>query len=743
MKEKQVSDFTLIFKKISDIIWGKKEEKIEKKKIGGTMFDEKTLEIELAGRSLKVSTGKIARQSCGAIMIQYGDTVLLSTVNRSKEARKGVDFFPLTVDYIEKFYAAGKFPGGFNKRESRPSTDATLIARLIDRPIRPMFPEGFTYDVHIVNTVFSFDEKNTPDYLGIIASSLALSISDIPFLGPVAGVVVGYIDGEFVLNPTPAQLEKSLLDLSVAGTKEAVNMVEAGAKELDEETMLKAILFAHENIKKICAFQEEFVKICGKEKITFEKEEVDPMISSFIEEHGHERLQQAVLTLGKKNREEAVDSLEEELLEAFVAKHYPEIPEEELPEEPILAFKKYYHDLMKTLVREAILYKKHRVDGRSTTEIRPLDAQINVLPIPHGSALFTRGETQSLATATLGTKEDEQLVDNLEKEYYKKFYLHYNFPPYSVGETGRMGAPGRRELGHGSLAERALRYVIPTEEEFPYTIRVVSDITESNGSSSQASICGGSLALMSAGVPIKEHVAGIAMGLIKEGEEFTVLTDIMGLEDHLGDMDFKVAGTKSGITALQMDIKITGITEEIMRIALSQAHVARQQILEVMNAAISSPADLKPNVPRIQQIMIPKDKIAILIGPAGKNIKGIIEETGSTIDITDDGKVSIFSKDADVLEHTLRLVNNYVKDVELNEVYEGKVVGIQKFGAFMEILPGKEGLLHISEISKERVSNVEDVLKIGDVFKVKVISMENGKIALSKKKLDVEYKVAE
>ncbi len=743
MKEKQVSDFTLIFKKISDIIWGKKEGKIEKKKIGGTMFDEKTLEMELAGRTLKVSTGKIARQSCGAVMIQYGDTVLLSTVNRSKEPRKGADFFPLTVDYIEKFYAAGKFPGGFNKRESRPSTDATLVARLIDRPIRPMFPEGFTYDVHIVNTVFSFDEKNTPDYLGIIGSSLALSISDIPFLGPVAGVVVGYIDGEFILNPTPEQLENSLLDLSVAGTKEAVNMVEAGAKELDEETMLKAILFAHDNIKKICAFQEEFVKLCGKEKIIFEKEEVDTVISSFIEENGHERLQQAVLTLGKKNREEAVDRLEEELLTAFIAQQYPDVVEEEIPEEPILAFKKYYHDLMKKLVREAILYKKHRVDGRTTTEIRALDAQINVLPIPHGSALFTRGETQSLATATLGTKEDEQLVDNLEKEYYKKFYLHYNFPPYSVGETGRMGAPGRRELGHGSLAERALRYVIPTEEEFPYTIRVVSDITESNGSSSQASICGGSLALMSAGVPIKEHVAGIAMGLIKEGEEFTVLTDIMGLEDHLGDMDFKVAGTKSGITALQMDIKITGITEEIMRIALNQAHVARQQILEVMNAAISTPAALKSNVPRIQQIMIPKDKIAILIGPGGKNIKGIIEETGSTIDITDDGKVSIFSKDLEVLDHTLHLVNNYVKDVELNEVYEGKVVGIQKFGAFMEILPGKEGLLHISEISKERVANVEDVLKMGDVFKVKVISMENGKIALSKKKLDVESKVAE
>ena len=743
MKEKQVSDFTLIFKKISDIIWGKKEENIEKKKIGGTMFDEKTLEMELAGRTLKVSTGKIARQSCGAVMIQYGDTVLLSTVNRSKEPRKGADFFPLTVDYIEKFYAAGKFPGGFNKRESRPSTDATLVARLIDRPIRPMFPEGFTYDVHIVNTVFSFDEQNTPDYLGIIGSSLALSISDIPFLGPVAGVTVGYIDGEFILNPSPEQLEQSLLDLSVAGTKDAVNMVEAGAKELDEETMLKAILYAHDNIKKICAFQEEFVKLCGKEKITFEKEEVDTVISSFIEENGHERLQAAVLTLGKKNREEAVDGLEEELLSAFIAKQYPDVAEEEIPEEPILAFKKYYHDLMKKLVREAILYKKHRVDGRTTTEIRPLDAQINVLPIPHGSALFTRGETQSLATATLGTKDDEQLVDNLEKEYYKKFYLHYNFPPYSVGETGRMGAPGRRELGHGSLEERALRYVIPTEEEFPYTIRVVSDITESNGSSSQASICGGSLALMSAGVPIKEHVAGIAMGLIKEGEEFTVLTDIMGLEDHLGDMDFKVAGTKSGITALQMDIKITGITEEIMRIALNQAHVARQQILEVMNTAISSPADLKPNVPRIQQITIPKDKIAILIGPGGKNIKGIIEETGSTIDITDDGKVSIFSKDLEVLENTLRLVNNYVKDVELNEVYEGKVVGIQKFGAFMEILPGKEGLLHISEISKERVANVEDVIKMGDVFKVKVISLDNGKIALSKKKLEMENTVAE
>ena len=661
--------------------------------------------------------------------------MLLSTVNRSKEPRKGADFFPLTVDYIEKFYSTGKFPGGFNKREGRPSTNATLIARLIDRPIRPMFPDGFNYDVHIVNTVLSYDEKNTPDYLGIIGSSLALMISDLPFLGPVAGVNVGYKNGEFILNPTPKELEESELDLSVAGSKDAVNMVEAGAKELDEETMLKAIMFAHDNIKKICEFQEKFAEVYAKEKIEFEKEEVLELVKTFIDEKGTEKLKSAVLTLGKKAREEAVDSLEESLLTEFININYPEISEEELPEDVIAEFKKYYHDLMKKLVREVILYNKFRVDGRATTEIRPLDAQVSVLPIPHGSALFTRGETQSLAITTLGTKDDEQLIDNLDDEYYKKFYLHYNFPPYSVGETGRMGSPGRRELGHGSLAERALRYVIPSEEDFPYTIRVVSEITESNGSSSQASICGGSLSLMDAGVPIKEHVAGIAMGLIKEGEEFTVLTDIMGLEDHLGDMDFKVAGTKSGITALQMDIKITGITEEIMRIALNQALTARLQILELMNNTISAPAEFKPSVPRIKQLTIPKDKIAILIGPSGKNIKGIIEKTGATIDIDDNGLVSVFSKDVNSLEETLKLIDSFVREVEYNEVYEGKVVSIMKFGAFMEILPGKEGLLHISEISKERVENIDDVLQVGDTFKVRVISMEGGKISLSKKKV--------
>ncbi|MBM6821304.1 polyribonucleotide nucleotidyltransferase [Fusobacterium mortiferum] len=699
------------------------------------MFDERKVQMELAGRTLTFSTGKIARQSCGAVMVQYGDTVLLSTVNRSKEPRKENDFFPLTVDYIEKFYAAGKFPGGFNKREGKASTNATLTARLIDRPIRPMFPDGFNYDVHIVNTVLSFDEKNTPDYLGIIGSSMALMLSDLPFLGPVAGVVVGYKDGEFILNPTPEELEASELELAVAGTREAINMVEAGANELDEETMLKAIMFAHENIKKICDFQEAFAKEIGKEKIEFVKPEVMPIVKNFIDERGMERLKAAVLTLGKKNREEAVDSLEAELLETFKVENYGEGEEVEIPEDVLIEFKGYYHDLMKKLVRDAILYHKHRVDGRKTTEIRPLFAEVDCLPIPHGSAMFTRGETQAIVVTTLGTKEDEQLVDDLEKEYYKKFYLHYNFPPYSVGETGRMGAPGRRELGHGSLAERALKYVVPSEEEFPYTVRVVSEITESNGSSSQASICGGSLSLMAAGVPIKEHVAGIAMGLIKEGDEFTVLTDIMGLEDHLGDMDFKVAGTKNGITALQMDIKITGITEEIMRIALKQALDARNEILVLMNNTISEPAPIKSNVPRIYQMTIPTDKIAVLIGPGGKNIKGIIDQTGATIDINDDGKVSIFCKDEAALNETIKLVNSYVKDVEVGEVYTGKVTSIQKFGAFMEILPGKEGLLHVSEISQERVEKVEDVLKVGDVFDVKVISTDNGKISLSKKRV--------
>ncbi len=697
------------------------------------MFNETKLSMELGGRTLTVATGKVARQSNGSVMAQYGDTVILTTVNRSKAPKAGLDFFPLTVEYVEKFYAAGKFPGGFNKRESRPGNDAILTSRLIDRPIRPMFPAGFNYDTQIVNTAMSFDGKNTANHIGITMSSLSLMISDLPFLGPVAGVVVGYINGEFILNPTPEQLEISELDLVVAGTEDAINMVEAGASELSEDTILKAMMFAHENIKKLCAFQKEFTALVGKEKMEFISPEPLALVKEFIDAECTEELKLAVVTVGKHSRDEAINLLEERTFETFKELNFSS--EGEISAEITKEFKNYFHDLMKKVVREAILFQKHRADGRKTTEIRALNAEVGVLPIPHGSAMFTRGETQAIVVATLGTKADEQLVDSLEKDYFKKFYLHYNFPPYSVGETGRMGAPGRRELGHGALAERALSYVLPTQEDFPYTIRLVSEITESNGSSSQASVCGGSLALMNAGVPIREHVAGIAMGLIKEGEDYVVLTDIQGLEDHLGDMDFKVAGTKKGITALQMDMKITGINEAVLKQAMAQALTARLEILEVMNAAVSTKQEMKPTVPRIHQMIIPKDKIAVLIGPGGKNIKGIIEATGATVDIDDTGKVAIFAIGLDVLEKTIQLVNGYVKDVEIGEIYKGKVVNIQKFGAFMEIMPGKEGLLHISEISAERVANVEDVLKVGDVFDVKVKGVESGKVSLTKKGL--------
>jgi len=699
------------------------------------MFEEKTLEMQLGGRTLKASTGKFARQAAGAVMLQYGETVLLCTAARSKGPRAGANFFPLTVDFVEKYYAAGKFPGGFNKREARPTTDATLTARLIDRPIRPMFPDGFNYDVHIVNTVMSYDGANRADTVGITGSSMALAVSDLPFLGPVAGVVVGMKDGEFILNPTVQELKESDLDLAVAGTKEAVNMVEAGAAELSEDVLLKAIMFAHENIKKICEFQEEFAKMVGTEKFEFVKPEVDADVKAFVDTKVKEEMKAAVVVMGKHARQEAIDTLEAAKLEEFTAEYMAAKELDEMPAEIVSEFKNYIHDVEKELVRSSILHDEYRADGRKTTELRALWSEVNTLPLAHGSAMFTRGETQAIVATTLGTKRDEQLVDGLDEEYYKKFYLHYNFPPYSVGEAGWMRGPGRRELGHGSLAERALSYVMPTEEVFPYTVRVVSEITESNGSSSQASICGGSLSLMSAGVPIREHVAGIAMGLIKEGDDYVVLTDIQGLEDHLGDMDFKVAGTKKGITALQMDIKITGIDEAIMTQALEQALDARNQILEVMNAAIDKPAEMMPHVPRIHQMNIAKDKIAALIGPGGKNIKGIIEATGAAVDINDDGKVSIYSADLTALEQTITLVNGYVKDVEVGEIYSGRVVKIAKFGAFMEILPGKEGLLHVSEISKERVANVEDVLKDGDVFDVKVISTEKGKISLSKKQL--------
>ena len=698
------------------------------------MFDEKTYEFQVGTQTIKLSTGKVARQAGGSVMIQAGGTVLLVTATRSKDVKDGQDFFPLTVDYIEKFYASGKFPGGFIKRESKPSTEEILISRLIDRPIRPLFPEGFLNAVHIVITVMSADGINQPENLATIGVSAALGLSDIPFAGTVAGVTVGYIDGEYILNPTAEQLENGDIHLSVAGTKEAVTMVEAGAREVSEEVMLEAIMFGHEKIKEICAEQDKFLSQFEIEKYEFEKAEVDAEIKGYLDSYEKE-LEEAIMTPGKLEKYEAIDNLEIKLYEDFLNKLESE--EKEISETLEKEFKNYYHDLEKKIVREAILYKKYRPDGRETKEIRPIDVEIDTLPVPHGSALFTRGETQALVVATLGSKADEQIVDGMESETRKKFFLHYNFPPYSVGEAGFMRAPGRRELGHGNLAERALKYVMPSEEKFPYTVRLVSEITESNGSSSQASICGGSLALMAAGVPIKSTVAGIAMGLVKEGDTFTVLTDIQGLEDHLGDMDFKVAGTKDGITAIQMDIKIEGINREIMEIALKQAFEGRMFIMEKMEAVISEPRkEVSENAPKIELMKIDPSKIAGLIGPGGKTIKAIIEETGVSIDIEDDGNVSIFGKDSEGMKKALELVKAQTQSVELNAVYDGKVTKITKFGAFVEVLPGKEGLLHISEISDKRVAKVEDVLKEGQIVKVKVITLEDeNKFNLSMKAL--------
>ena len=698
------------------------------------MFDEKTYEFQVGTQTRKLSTGKVARQAGGSVMIQAGGTVLLVTATRSKDVKDGQDFFPLTVDYIEKFYASGKFPGGFIKRESKPSTEEILISRLIDRPIRPLFPEGFLNAVHIVITVMSADGINQPENLATIGVSAALGLSDIPFVGTVAGVTVGYIDGEYILNPTAEQLENGDIHLSVAGTKEAVTMVEAGAREVSEEVMLEAIMFGHEKIKEICAEQDKFLSQFEIEKYEFEKAEVDVEIKEYLDSYEKE-LEEAIMTPGKLEKYEAIDNLEIKLYEDFLNKLESE--EKEISETLEKEFKNYYHDLEKKIVREAILYKKYRPDGRETKEIRPIYVEIDTLPVPHGSALFTRGETQALVVATLGSKADEQIVDGMESETRKKFFLHYNFPPYSVGEAGFMRAPGRRELGHGNLAERALKYVMPSEEKFPYTVRLVSEITESNGSSSQASICGGSLALMAAGVPIKSTVAGIAMGLVKEGDTFTVLTDIQGLEDHLGDMDFKVAGTKDGITAIQMDIKIEGINREIMEIALKQAFEGRMFIMEKMEAVISEPRkEVSENAPKIELMKIDPSKIAGLIGPGGKTIKAIIEETGVSIDIEDDGNVSIFGKDSEGMKKALELVKAQTQSVELNAVYDGKVTKITKFGAFVEVLPGKEGLLHISEISDKRVAKVEDVLKEGQIVKVKVITLEDeNKFNLSMKAL--------
>ena len=716
------------------------------------MFDKKTYKLNAGNEIITVETGEVARQAGGSVLISKGDTTLLVTATRSKDVKEGQDFFPLTVDYIEKFYSTGKFPGGFIKRESKPSTEEVLISRLIDRPIRPLFPEGFFNGVHIVVNVISFDGINMPEDIATIAVSFALGLSDIPFAGPVAGVTVGYINGEYVLNPKGEERENTKIYLSVAGTKSAVTMVEAGSSEVTEEEMLGAIIFGHDNIKKLCEEQENILNELNIEKMEFVVPVADERVRRFLDQYVGE-LKEAILVPGKLEKYEAIDKLEESLLEVFKLNMAKEIMSRELTEEEKLAeligasktksldmlvkeFKNYYHDLEKKIVRELIIFDKYRADGRKIDEIRPLDAKVDILKMPHGSALFTRGETQALVTATLGSKEDEQIIDGIEGEYTKKFFLHYNFPPFSVGEAGFMRAPGRRELGHGNLAERALKAVMPNIDDFPYTVRVVSEITESNGSSSQASICGGSLALMAAGVPIKGTVAGIAMGLIKEGDAFTVLTDIQGLEDHLGDMDFKVAGTKDGITAIQMDIKIEGITKEIMEIALKQAYSARMHIIEVMENAIPEPRkELHANAPKIINLKISPNKIAALIGPAGKTIKAIIEETEVKIDVDDDGRVAIFGTDTDKMNRALELVKQYTFVAEVGQEFKGRITKLAKFGAFVEVVPGTEGLLHISEISHKRIKEVEDVLKVNDIVDVKVIAVEDDKFSLSMKAL--------
>lgn len=682
-------------------------------------------ETEIAGRPFRVEIGEVAQLAKGSAMIRYGETSVLAIAAASKKPREGMDFFPLSVDYEEKQYAVGKIPGGFLKREGRPSEKAILNSRLIDRPIRPLFPKGFRNDVQVVTTVMSVEQDNAPEIAAMIGASIALSISDIPFDGPTGSVAVGLIDGEFILNPTEAQREVSDLSLTVAGTKDAIMMVEAGANEVSEETMLEAILFAHEEIKKIVAFQEEIVAAVGVEKkdytLYLPTDELTAEVEAFVGRKMHE----AVHTEDKTERLENIDAVKTEVVE-----HFGELYPEQLNDiDTILTA------LQKKEVRSLILVDRIRPDNRKMDEVRPITAKIDYIPRVHGSGLFTRGETQVLSIATLGVLRDAQVLDGLSNDTEKRYMHQYNFPGYSVGEARPMRSPGRREIGHGALAERALLPMIPPEEEFPYAIRVVSEVLSSNGSTSQASVCGSSLALMAAGVPLKKPVAGVAMGLIKEDEKLAILTDIQGMEDFLGDMDFKVAGTKDGITAIQMDIKIHGIDREILTQALEQARIGRMHILGIMNEEISEPrAELSPYAPRIMTMTINPDKIRDVIGSGGKVINKIIEETGVKIDIEDDGTIYIASEDGVAADKAKAIIEDIVKEVEVGEVYTGEVVRIMNFGAFVSLPGGKDGLIHISKLAKERVKSVEDVVKLGDVVTVKVVEIDDkGRINLSRK----------
>lgn len=701
--------------------------------------------LDFCGRGITVETGEIAKQADGAVIIRYGDTVTLSTACASNQAKEGIDFFPLTVSFEEKLYSVGKIPGGFLRREGRPSEHATLTARMIDRPIRPLFAEGFRNEVQVVNTVLSVDQDASPEMAAMFGASLALCISDIPFNGPIAGVKVGRINGELVANPTVAQMEESDIDLTVAGTAQALNMVEAGAKEVSEEDMLAALMFGHEQIKKLCAFQEEIVAACGKEKREIELYAVVETINSEVRANFEAQIRAAVSIKEKLERYGKIDDLTDEAAQMIANKEYES---EKDQNNAVKQAREICRGIEADEVRRLIIEDKVRPDGRQIDEIRPLNSQVDLLPRVHGSALFTRGETQVLSTTTLGALNDNQIIDDLTVVDSKRFMHHYNFPPYCVGETGRMGNPGRREIGHGALGERALAQVLPSVDEFPYTIRTVADVMESNGSSSQASICAGTMSLMAAGVPIKAPVAGIAMGLIMDDNsgKYTVLTDIQGMEDHFGDMDFKVAGTKNGITALQMDIKVTGITKNIFEEALAQAHKARLEILDNMLACISSPREqLSPYAPKIAMMNIDPDKIKDVIGPGGKMINEIIAQCDNVkIDIDDDGKVVIYHNDYDTIEKAKQMISDIVRVAKVGDVYAAKVVRLEKFGAFVNLFGNTDGLLHISKISHHRVDKVEDVLKLGDIIDVKVTEIDNkGRINVSAKALLPKPKIEE
>ena len=709
-------------------------------------MDKKVFELDFYGRKIVVEHGQVAKQADGAVLVRYGDTVVLSTAVVSKSANLLSDFFPLMVLYQEKLYSVGKIPGGFIKREGRPTDAATLAARMIDRPLRPLFPEDFKNEVQIVNTVLSVDQDNSPELTALFGSSLATCISKIPFNGPVAAVKVGRVDGEFIINPTVEQSEKSDIDLTVAGTKDAINMVEAGAREASEDDMLEALMFGHEAIKKLISFEEEVISAIGVEKMEYEKLEITDELRSEVDSIVRDRLDKALRIKDKLEKYSAIDNLEEEVIEKYKSENEDTMKPEEL-KELLTKVALIFHGIEYELFRNIVVKEKTRADGRKMDEIRPLSTDIDLLPRCHGSALFTRGQTQSLATVTLGALGEHQILDGLGIEDAKRFMLHYNFPPFSVGETGRYGAPGRREIGHGALGERALSYVIPSEEEFPYTIRVVSEILESNGSSSQATICAGTMALMAAGVPIKKPVAGIAMGLITHEDDYTILTDIQGMEDHLGDMDFKVAGTRDGITALQMDIKIDGINREILKEALAQAKKARFEILDVIEKQIDKPReDVSKYAPKTEVFMINPDKIKDVIGRGGEMITKIILECSNVntvndinavkVDLEDDGRVIIYHTDRDVINRTADRIKDIAREVEIGKTYTCKVVSIQDFGIFVELWPGCEGLIHVSQLDTKRVDKPSDLFKVGDeVIAIATGYDKKGKLNLSRKDL--------